>query len=98
VAAAARRRPRQDHGIAGRESVDAGTDVLDHAGALVTQHDGDRDALPGAVGGVQAGVADAAGGHPYEHLSPPGRLELQIFHAERLALLVEHRGLHGISL
>jgi len=65
-------------------------DLLHHAGALVAQHDRHRDALPRAVGGVQARVADAAGRHAHEHLTRTRTLQLQFLHRQRLALLEEH--------
>ena len=85
--------------IADRELGHAGAERLDHARALVAQHDRQRHALPGAVGGVQAAVADAARGHAHQDFSLARGLERHLLHPLRLALLEEngcaHDGLRG---
>ncbi len=94
VAAAAGGRPREDDVIADRELGDAGPERFHHARPLVAQHDGQRHALPAAVGRVQAAVADPAGHHANGDLAGPGRLERHVLHPLGLALLEEHRCAH----
>ena len=63
--------------VAHRELGHAGPERLHHARALVAQHDRHGHALPAAVRGVQAAVADAARRHADQHLAaraaPPAR-------------------------
>jgi hypothetical protein len=84
--------------VAALEPLHAGPDLGHHAGAFVAEHDRHRHALPGAVGSVQAGVADAAGRHPHQHLAGPRRLELELLDREWLALLEQNGSSHDVSL
>ena len=81
--------------VAGPEVPDPGADRLDDPRSLVAEHDGERDALPAAVGGVEAAVADAARHHADRDLTLARGLHLELLDAERLALLEQDRGLHG---
>ena len=73
---------------------------LDDAGALVAEHGGRVAGGVGAAGGVEVGVADAAGGEPDEHLARAGPVELDVLDDERLGELLEHGGadLHARTL
>ena len=55
--------------VAGRHVVDALPDRLDHAGALVAEHDRHAAVAQVPLGQVQVGVAHARGGDPDEHLA-----------------------------
>ena len=69
-------------------------DPLDDAGALVAEHGRRVAGRVGARGGVEVGVADAAGDEPDQHLAGPRLGELDLLDGERLAELLEHRGAH----
>ena len=84
--------------VAGLEVPDAGADRLDDPRSLVAEHDRERDALPAAVGGVEAAVADAARHHADGDLALARRLHLELLDAEGLALLEQDRGLHGSAV
>ena len=73
---------------------DVGADLLDHAGALVPEHGRRVAGGVGAGGGVEVGVADAAGGESDQDLAGARLGQLDLLHAERLAELLEHRGAH----
>ena len=75
--------------------LDPGPDLLDDAGSFIAEHDRHRHARPRAVGGVQAGVADAAGGHAHADLARARRLQLDVLDLQRRALLEQHRGSHS---
>ena len=71
-ALAALRREERDDVIAGRDRGDALADALDHARALVAEHGRRVAGRVGAGGGVEVGVADAAGDEANEHLARLG--------------------------
>jgi hypothetical protein len=80
--------------IAGRDGRDALADGLDDPRALVAQ-DGRRVARRVAPrGGVDVGVAHAAGDEPDQHLAGLRLGQIDLRHDERLAELLEHRGAH----
>ena len=89
----------RDHVVAGRDERDAVTDALDDAGTLVAEHAGRVAGRVGAGGGVEVGVADAAGGEPDEHLARLRLGEIDLLDDERAAELLEDCGadLHGAS-
>ena len=66
------RRKQRDHVVAGRDERDAVADTLHHARPLVTEDAGGVTGRIGAGGGVEIGVADAAGDEPDEHLAAFG--------------------------
>ena len=93
-ALAALGREEGDDVVAGGEGGDVGADPLDDAGALVAEH-GRRVARGvGAGGGVEVGVADAAGDEADEHLAGPRLGQLDLLDRERLPELLQHRGAH----
>ena len=67
----------------GRDERDAVADALDDAGALVAEHAGRVAGRVGAGGGVEVGVADAAGGEPDEHLARLRLGEIDLLDDER---------------
>ena len=78
----------------GASEATSGADRLDDAGALVAEHGRRVAGRVGAGGGVEVGVADAAGGEPDQHLPGPRLGQLDLLHRERLAELLQHRGAH----
>ena len=90
----------RDHVVAGRDERDAVTDALDDAGALVAEHAGRVAGRVGAGGGVEVGVADAAGGEPDEHLARLRLGEVDLLDDERAAELLENccADFHGASI
>ena len=90
--AALRREERHDV-VAGRERGDAVADALDDAGALVPEHGRRVAGRVGAGGGVEVGVADAAGDEPHEHLAGPRLGQVDLLHDERRAELPRGRRL-----
>ena len=93
-ALAALRREQRDHVVADGERGDVGPDLLDDPGSLVAE---DRRRVSGGVGaggGVEVGVADAAGGEADQDLSRPRLGELDLLDDERLAELLEDRRAH----
>ena len=93
-ALAALGREERDDVVAGLEQVTSGPDRLDHARALVAEH---RRRVAGGVdarGGVEVGVADAAGDQPDQHLAGLRLGEVDLLDGERLAELLQHRGAH----
>ena len=91
-ALAALRREERDDVIAGRERRDALADLLDDAGALVPEHGRRVAGRIGARGGVEIGVADAAGDEAHEHLAGARLGQLDLAHDERLPELLEDGG------
>ena len=89
--AALRREERHDV-VAGRQRRDALADVLDDAGALVTEHGRGVAGRIGARRGVEIGVADAAGDEAHQHLSGARLGQLELPDRERSPELLEHRG------
>jgi hypothetical protein len=80
--------------VAGSDRRDVLADALDDAGALVSEH-GRR--IAGRIrprGGVQIGVAHAAGDEPHERLARSRVGELDVLDAERRSELLEHCGAH----
>ena len=94
VAAAAGGRPGEDDVVADLETLGVRPDGLDHARSLVAQHDGHGHARPAAVGRVQTAVTDTARDHADEDLARARRLEVELFHLQRLALLEKNRRAH----
>ena len=90
----------RDHVVAGRDERDAVTDALDDAGSLVPEHARRVAGRVGAGGGVEVGVADAAGGEPDEHLAGLRLGEVDLLDDERAAELLENccADFHGASL
>ena len=84
------RREERDDVIAGLQRRDAVAHVLDDPGTLVPENG--RRVAGGirAGGGVQIGVADAAGDEPHEHLTRLRLGQLDLLHRERLAELLEN--------
>src|SRR5581483_4373711 len=79
------RREQRDDVVARPDEAHVRPDRLDDTGALVAE---DARGVPGRIGtrgGVQVGVADAAGGEPDERLPRLRLLELDLLHDERLA-------------
>ena len=93
-------REQRDDVIAGRDERDAVADALDDARALVAEHAGRVARRIGAGGGVEVGVADAAGGEPHEHLAGLRLGEIDLLNDERAAELLENccADLHAASL
>ena len=93
-ALAALRREHRHDVVADGERADVRPDLLDDPRSLVAE---DRRRVSGGVGaggGVEIGVADAAGGEADQDL-PRLRLgELDLLDDERLAELLEHRRAH----
>ena len=81
----------------GAQRGDALADRLDDAGSLVAEHARGVAGRVGAGGGVEVGVAHAAGVHADEHLAGPGPVELDVLDDERPAELLEDccADLHG---
>ena len=77
------RREQRDHVIAGRDERDAVADALDDTGALVAENARRIAGRVGAGGGVEVGVADAAGGEPHEHLAGLRLGEIDLLDDER---------------
>jgi len=77
------------HVVAGLDGLHGGADLLDHAGRLVAEHDGER---VGIVAGdhVQVTVTDPVGHPTDEHLVGPGLQHLHVLDHEGLLHLVEH--------
>ena len=93
-ALAALGREEGDDVVARRQRGDVRPDRLDDAGALVAEHGRRVAGRVGAGGGVEVGVADAAGVQPDQHLAGPRLGQLDLLHRERLAELLQHRGAH----
>ena len=75
-------------------------DGLDHARALVSQHDRPGP-FPVAVADVEVGVADARSGHPNQHLAGSRVVEPQGLHGAPLARALDHRCLdvsHALTM
>ena len=98
AALAAGRRPGEDDAVSLAERAGVGADGLDHARALVPEHDRRRP-VPLALVGVQVGAADADGAHPDDDLAGQRLLDVELLDDER-ARLVHDRGarLHRISI
>ena len=92
-AGAAGRGPGQDDEVAELKASDAWSELLDHGGALVTEHDAGRT-LPLPVHDVKVRVADAGRDHADEHLSRPGGIELKLLDPDRLVGSQEHGTAH----
>ena len=88
-ALAALGREQRDHVVAGRDERDTVTDALDDTGALVTEDARRVAGRVGTGGGVEVGVADAAGGEPDEHLARLRLGEIDLLDDERAAELLE---------
>ena len=87
-------REQGDHVIADLERADSLADRLDHAGSLVPEH-GRRVARGiDAGGGVEVGVADAAGDEADQRLARLRIAKADLLHDEGLAELLEYRGTH----
>ena len=86
-ARAARRPPRDDHAVAGRHRRHLGADLLDDAGALVTEED--REGHPPAVrlDDVNVRVAETARLDAHLHLARPGSVEDDLLDGRRSARL-----------
>ena len=76
--------------VAGRHERDVGAHALDDARALVPEHGRGVAGRVGAAGGVEVGVADAAGDEPHEHLGRGRLRELDVLDDEWLAELLQH--------
>jgi hypothetical protein len=87
-------REEGDDVVARRQRADLGTDRLDDAGALVPEHGRRVAGGVGAGGGVEVGVADAAGVEADQHLAGPRLGQLDLLHRQRLAELLQNRGAH----
>ena len=91
---------QRDDVIAARDERDAVADALDDTRAFVAEHAGGISRRIGAGGGVEVGVADAAGGEPHENLTRLRLGEIDLLNDERAAELLENccADLHGTSL
>src|SRR5262249_44268609 len=91
-AATARGDEAEDHVVARLQRRDPGTDLLDHAGALVAADDGQ---LEGQVTRVEVlvGMAHARGPLLHRDLALLGRIELDLLDAPVLADFPQDRGL-----
>ena len=94
-ALAALRREQGDDVVAGLEQGHAGTDGLDHPGPLVTEHGRRITRGVDAGGGVEVGVADAAGDQAHQRLALLGLGQLELLNRERLPELLQHRRAHS---
>ena len=96
-ALAALRREQRHDVVARADERDAVADALDHARALVAEHARRVAGRVGAGGGVQVGVADAAGDEAHEHLAGLRLREVDLLDDQRLAEFLEDCGadLHG---
>ena len=90
-------REQRHHAVAGGDIADALAHLLDDAATLVAQHGRGVARGVGAGGGVEVGVADAAGLQAHQNLTGSRLGQLHLLHLERLPELLEHRGphLHG---
>src|SRR5581483_1314628 len=87
------RREERDDVIADAERRHAVTDTFDDTRALVSQYGRRVSRRVDAGGGVEVGVADAAGDDAHEHLARARLGELEVLHDERRPELLEHGGL-----
>ena len=88
-ALAALRREERDDVVARRDVAHAFADTLDDAGTLVAEHGRRVAGRVGAGGGVEVGVADAAGDEPHQHLACLRLGEVELLHLERCTELLE---------
>ena len=91
-ALAALGREERHNVITRRDECHAGPDLLDDSSSLVTQNTVRVPGRVGAGGGVEIGVAHAAGLEPHECLAGFRLRELDLLNDERLPELLEHRG------
>ena len=85
---------QRDHAVALAHQRHAPADLLDDARALVAQHGGRVARRVGAGGGVQVGVADAAGLQAHQHLALLGLGQLHLLDHQRLTELLQDCGAH----
>ncbi len=87
------------HVIAGLDALHARPDLLDHAGRLVAEDDGERVRVV-ARHHVQVAVADAVGRPAHADLVRAGLQHLHVLDHQRLVHLVQHGsiGVHGHAL
>ena len=86
--------------IAGREARHTRADLLDHPGALVPEHGRRVTGGIDTAGGVEVGVANAAGRQAHQHLTGARPVEVDLLDHERPGELLENGGadLHGGNL
>jgi len=89
-ALAALGRKQRDDVVARHDGRDARTDSLDDARPLMAEDGRGVARRVGTGGGVEVGVADAAGDEPDEHLARAWLRQLDLLHDERLPELLEH--------
>src|SRR6185295_11823933 len=85
-----------DHVVARRDVAHVAADLFDDAGRLVAE-DGRQRVRERSFEDVEIAVADPGGGAPDEYLARPGRADLDILDAERLADRTHHGRLHRAS-
>src|SRR5207244_6543592 len=95
AAAPAGRHEREDDVLAAREPVDPLADLLDDAGALVSEHHRPATLAELAVSKPHVGVADAGRRDAHEHLARLRRIELDLLDAHRPSGLAQHDGSHA---
>jgi hypothetical protein len=80
--------------IARPNALDAGSDAVDDAGALIAEHH--RHARVGIrpVPTIEAAVTDAAGSHAHPYFSRARLVELNILYCDRSTRCAQHRSLH----
>ena len=94
AAVATGREPREGDPVARLHRAHALAHRLDLGEALVPQHHR-GSALPVALDHVQVGAAHAGGEHAQRHLTPAGRVDLELFDCEWLVRAVEDCAAHA---
>ena len=82
-ALAARRPPRDDDAVAGRDHGHVAAHLLDDPGALVAEQDREPRAPALRLDDVEVGVAEPAGQDADEHLARAGRVDRQLLDGRR---------------
>ena len=81
-------REERDHVVPGRHAGHPFAHLLDHPCTLVAEHGGGIAGGIGAAGCVEVGVADAAGGEPYQHIARRRPVQPHVLDHERLGELL----------
>jgi hypothetical protein len=96
VAGAAEHGQAGDDVVALLDVVHLRADLLDDAGRLVAQHDGQRMRVK-PLDEVQVGMAEARVGGAQEHLARGRLVDRHVLDDERLVHFVQDCGLHGFA-
>ncbi|WP_235031578.1 hypothetical protein [Geminicoccus flavidas] len=83
--------------IAGSNSADARTNLLDNPGRLVPEH-GREASAPSTVEGEHVAMADRAGGDPNEDLTTAWRCKVDLLDRDRLPEHSANSRLQGLFL